>query len=453
MKIVIIGDGKAGRTFAEELSKAGHDVTVVDTCASAVQQTGNDLDILAIEGNGSTLDAQLQAGVDKADLLIATTSTDEMNLLICLIAKKVGARHTIARVRNPQYRRETDMIKDDLGLSMSINPELICATEIARVLRTPSAIKVDTFAKGRVEILKLQIGENSPLNGIRLMEMGKFRARILVCAVERGKEAYIPNGGFRLEAGDRISVVTAPKEAAAFLKRTGVQKSPVKEVMIIGGGRIGYYLARQMVDFGANVKVIDRDPAVCAALAAALPEAEIICGDGTDYQLLSQEDVEDMDAVITLTGFDEQNILISLYLREITKAKVITKVSRTSYKSVTDKLGIDSVFSPRHTAAEVVSRYVRAMANSKGSNVETLYKIIGDKVEALEFRVKPGSRVCGVPLTDLPTRPGVLIGSITRGTRVIIPQGQDMIQAGDSVVVVTSIAGLNDLDDILEKHR
>ena len=453
MRIVIVGDGKVGRTFAEELSGAGHDVTVVDIRASALQQASDDLDIMAIEGNGSTYDAQMQAGVDKADLLIAATSTDEMNLLTCLIAKKIGARHTIARVRNPQYMRETNMIKDDLGLSMSINPELICATEIARVLRTPSAIKIDTFAQGKVEILKLQIREKSPLDGIRLLELGKFRARLLVCAVERGGEAYIPNGTFRLEAGDRISIVAAPREAANFFKRIGIQKNPVKEVMLIGGGRIGYYLAKQMLEFGANVKIIEKDREVCKNLAASLPEAEIICGDGTDYQLLSQEHVEDMDAVATLTGFDEQNILMSLYVRDNSRAKVITKVNRNTYKGIIDQLEIDSVFSPRYTAAEVVTRYVRAMENSKGSNVETLYKIAADKVEALEFRVSRESKVCGVPLVDLPTRPGVLIGSITRGTRVIIPQGQDMIQAGDSVVVVTTVRCLNDLDDILERRR
>lgn len=453
MKIVIVGDGKVGRTFAEELSGAGHDVTIVDVRASAVQEAGNDLDIIAIEGNGSTYDAQIQAGVDKADLLIAVTSTDEMNLLICLIAKKVGARHTIARVRNPQYMKETEMIKDDLGLSMSINPEMICATEMARVLRTPSAIKIDTFAKGRVEILKLRIGEKSPLAGIQLKDFGKFKAHVLVCAVERGGEAYIPNGSFRLEKEDRISIVASTREAANFFKRIGVQSSPVKEVMIIGGGRIGFYLAKQMLYFGANVKIIEKNWDVCQDLAAHLPDAEIICGDGTDNKLLSQERVESMDAVATLTGFDEQNILISLYVRGICNAKVITKINRSSYSEIIENMDVGSVFSPRYTAAEAVSRYVRAMANSKGSNVETLYKIAGDKAEALEFRVGENSRVCGIPLASLPTKPGILIGSINRGARVIIPQGQDVIQKGDSVIVVTTVPGLNDLDDILEKRR
>lgn len=453
MRIVIVGDGKVGRTFAEELCRAGHDVTVVDVLSGALQKTGDDLDIMAIEGDGSTYDAQMQAGVDKADLLIAATSTDEMNLLICLIAKKVGARHTIARVRNPQYMRETNMIKDDLGLSMSINPELACATEMARVLRLPSAIKIDTFAKGRVEILKFQIDAGSPLENMQLMDLRKFKARVLVCAVERGSEVYIPNGVFRLEAGDKVSIVAPPKEAAAFFKRIGVQTSPVRMVMLIGGGRIAYYLAKQMLEFGADVKIIEKDWDVCQSLAASLPEAVVIHGDGTDHQLLSQEHIEDMDAVATLTGFDEQNVLMSLYARQSTKAKVITKINRNSYEDIIEKMDIGSVFFPRYIAAEAVSRYVRAMENSKGSNVETLYKIVGDRVEALEFRVSPESKVCGIPLASLPTAPGVLIGSINRADRVIIPQGQDMIQAGDTVVVVTTMTGLNDLDDILDKRR
>lgn len=453
MKIVIVGDGKIGRTVAEELSKAGHDVTVLDILESALRQAGDNLDIMAIEGNGSTYEAQIRAGVDKADLLIAVTSTDELNLLICLIAKKIGARHTIARVRNPQYMRETEMIKDDLGLSMSINPELLCATEMARVLRIPSAIKVDTFAKGRVEILKLQIGGGSPLDGVALMNLGKFRAKILVCAVERGGETYIPNGSFRLAAGDRISIVASHKEASTFFKRIGVPGSRVKEIMIIGGGRIGYYLARQMLNVGAHVKIIEKDRAVCDSLAVTLPNAEIICGDGTDYQLLSQEQVESMDAVAALTGLDEQNILMSLFVRGISRAKVITKVNRDSYSEILNKLEVGSVFSPRYTAAEVVTRYVRAMANSKGSNVETLYKLAGDKAEALEFRVSPESKICGIPLVDLPIRQGVLLGSINRGTRAIIPQGQDTIQPGDTVVVVTTLRGLDDLDDILDRRR
>lgn len=453
MKIVIVGDGKVGSTFAQQLSKSGHDVTMIDRRPEPLRQTSESLDLLTIEGNGATYAVQMEAGVDKADLLIAATSTDEMNLLICLIAKKAGAQYTIARVRNPEYSREISMIKEDLRLGMAINPELACANEISRVLRFPSAIKIDTFAKGRVELLKFRITHDSPLDGVRLSELGRFRASVLVCAVERGGHVYIPNGNFVLQAEDRISIVAQPKEAANFFHRIGVQTSPLHRIMILGGGRIAHYLASQMADLGADVKIVERDYDVCTALADSLPSVTVICGDATDYQLLSQEGIEEMDAVATLTGFDEQNILMSLYASQISHAKIITKVNRPAMETLVDTLDVGSVFIPRNIAAEIVTRYVRALENSMGSNVETLYKIASDQAEALEFRVTSASSVCGIPLQDLPMRPGVLLGSIIRSNRVIIPRGQDTIEPGDTVVVVTTIPELNDLDDILERHR
>ena len=337
---------------------------------------------------------------------------------------------------------------------MAINPELACATEMARVLRVPSAIKVDSFAKGKVDMLKLQIVEGSPLADLPLAELRRFKANVLICAVERGGEVYIPDGFFRLKAGDRISLVAQPKQATLFFKQAGIPLSPVRKVMLIGGGRIAVYLAKQMIDFGASVKIIERDPKICNVLAGLVPEATVICGDGTDHQLLSQEHMEDMDAIATLTGFDEQNILMSLYAAQVSRAKIITKVNRGSYEGVVDRMEIGSVFYPKYIAAEVVTRYVRAMENSMGSNnVETLYKIVGDRAEALEFKVNRECRVCGKPLQDLATKRGCLIGSITRGNRVIIPKGQDTIEPGDSVVVVTTIPGMSDLDDILERRR
>ena len=442
MRIIIVGDGKVGSTFAQRLSKAGHDVTIIDKRATALQHTSESLDIMAIEGNGTTLEIQREAGVEQADLLIAATNTDEQNLLTCLIAKRAGAKHTIARVRSPEYVKEISLIQEDLGLSLTINPELACATEMARVLRFPSAVKIDTFTGGRVEILKHCLSPNSPLVGIPLSELSRFKARVL-----------IPNGSFQLAAGDRISIMAQPRDAFLFFRKIGAPTSPVRQIMLLGGGRIAYYLAAQMADFGANVKIIEQDYAVCRTLAEALPNVTIIHGDGTDHQLLSQEGMEDMDAVATLTGLDEQNILMSLYASQVSKAKIITKITRDSFEDIVENMDVGSVFYPRYIAAEAVVRYVRAMANSTGSNVETLYSIVGDKAEALEFRVSQGSRVCGVPLQDLRTRPGILIGSIHRGARVFIPRGQDTIEVGDSVVVVTTLPNLNDLDDILERRR
>lgn len=453
MRIVIIGNGKVGSTFARQLALSGHDVTIVDRRQSALQAC-SDLDLMSIEGNGASYDVLLDAGVNRADLLIAATSTDEMNALVCLLGKKIGAKHTIARVRDPNFTKEINLVKEELGLSMAINPELACATEMARVLRVPSAIKVDSFAKGKVDMLKLQIVEGSPLADLPLAELRRFKANVLICAVERGGEVYIPDGFFRLKAGDRISLVAQPKQATLFFKQAGIPLSPVRKVMLIGGGRIAVYLAKQMIDFGASVKIIERDPKICNVLAGLVPEATVICGDGTDHQLLNQEHMEDMDAIATLTGFDEQNILMSLYAAQVSRAKIITKVNRGSYEGVVDRMEIGSVFYPKYIAAEVVTRYVRAMENSMGSNnVETLYKIVGDRAEALEFKVNRECRVCGKPLQDLATKRGCLIGSITRGNRVIIPKGQDTIEPGDSVVVVTTIPGMSDLDDILERRR
>ncbi len=453
MRIVIIGNGKVGSTFARQLAMSGHDVTIVDRRQSALQACA-DLDLMSIEGNGASYDVLQDAGVDKTDLLIAATSTDEMNALVCLLGKKIGAKHTIARVRDPNFTREINLVKEELGLSMAINPELACATEMARVLRVPSAIKVDSFAKGKVDMLKLQIVDGSPLADLPVVELRRFKASVLICAVERGGEVYIPDGTFRLKAGDRISLVAQPKQATLFFKQAGIQLSPVRKVMLIGGGRIAVYLAKQMIDFGASVKIIERDPKTCNILAGLVPEATVICGDGTDHQLLSQEHIEDMDAIATLTGFDEQNILMSLYASQISRAKIITKVNRGSYEGVVDRMEIGSVFYPKYIAAEVVTRYVRAMENSMGSNnVETLYKIVGDRAEALEFKVNRECRVCGKPLQELATKKGYLIGSITRGNRVIIPKGQDTIEPGDSVVVVTTIPGMRDLEDILDRRK
>lgn len=453
MKIIIVGDGKVGSTFAQQLSKAGHDVTIIDKRASALQHNSESLDIMSITGNGATLAIQREAGVEEADLLIAATNSDEQNLFTCLIAKRGGAKHTIARVRSPEYSREISLIKEDLGLSLSINPELACATEMARVLRFPSAVKIDTFAGGRVEIVKHIIAPSSPLVGLHLLDLFRLKVNVLICAVERGKEVFIPNGSFQLAAGDRISIVAQPRDAFLFFRKIGAPISPAKRIMLLGGGRIAYYLAAQMSEFGADVKIIELDEKISNELAEALPNVTVIQGDGTDHQLLSQEGIEDMDAVATLTGLDEQNILMSLYAGQVSKAKIITKINRDSYEDMVENMDIGSVFYPRYIAAEVVVRYVRAMENSAGSNVEALYRIVGDKAEALEFRVSHASRVCGIPLTDLRTRPGILIASLNRGGRIIIPRGGDTIEAGDTVVVVTTLPNLGDLDDILEHSR
>lgn len=455
MKIIIIGDGKIGSVLAEQLSREQHAVTLIDRNAETLEQSNNDLDVMVVEGDGASRAVQLEAGVEEADLVIACTGEDELNLLCCLVAKKLGAHHTIARVRNPMYVEELDLIKDDLGLSMTINPEAECATEMARVLRLPSALEIDTFAKGRVEILKLSIAEGSPLDGMALMEMGKFKAKVLICAVERGEQqVYIPSGGFRLKAGDKISIVARPVEAIRFFRQIGVARNKVRQSMIIGGGRIGFYLAKELLAAGMDVKIIERDYAICEELSQKLPEATVLHGDGTDQRLLMEEGIEHMDAIVTLTGIDEENIIISLYAGRTSGAKVITKVNRDSYQQIVGQLDLGSVFYPRRICADNVVRYVRAMQDSDAyASMETLCKIANGKVEAMEFRVARAASYCGTPLQNLNLRDNLLIGCISRGGRIITPRGSDTIEVGDSVIVVTTHNGIATLDDIFAVRK
>lgn len=453
MKIIIIGDGKIGSILAEQLSEENHEVTLIDRSGEPLEQSNNQLDVMVVEGDGASHAIQQEAGVDQADLVIACTGADELNLLCCLIAKKLGAKHTVARVRNPNYVEELSLIKDDLGLSMTINPEAMCATEMARVLRISSAVKVDTFSRGQVEILKLPVAEGSPLDGMALMEMGKFKAKVLICAVERGeREVYIPSGEFRLKAGDYISIVATPVEAIRFFRQAGIARSRVRQCMIIGGGRIAFYLAKQLLAAGMDVKIIESDLEQCENLSELLPDATVIHGDGTDQQLLLEEGIEHMDAVVALTGIDEENIIISLYASRTTHAKVITKINRSSYEDIVANLDLGSVFYPRRICADNVVRYVRAMqASNAYASMETLCKIANGKAEALEFHVTKEADYCGIPLQALSLRDNLLIGCITRKGKLITPRGSDTIEVGDSVIVVTTHGGIATLDDIFVK--
>lgn len=455
MKIIIIGDGKIGSILAEQLCREKHEVTLIDKASGPLAQSNNDLDVMVVEGNGASRPIQEEAGVNRADLVLACTGEDELNLLCCLVAKKLGAKHTIARVRNPNYVEELNLIKDDLGLSMTINPEKECAREMARVLRAPTAIKIDTFAKGHVEILKLSVAESSPLNGMALYEMGKIKAKVLICAVERGeREVYIPSGEFRLQAGDRISIVASSQEAQKFFRQIGVARSRVRQAMLIGGGRMCFYLAKQLLGSGIDVKIIDSDFQHCEALSELLPGATIIHGDGTDQRLLQEEGIEHMDAIAALTGIDEENIIIALYASRTTKAKVITKVNRDSYEDIVSELELGSVFYPRSICADNVVRYVRAMQNSNDyASMETLCKIASNKAEAMEFRVMANADYCGVPLQDMNLKDNLLIGCISRNGKIITPRGGDTIEVGDSVIVVTTHGGLQSLNDIFAARR
>jgi trk system potassium uptake protein TrkA len=450
MKIVIVGDGKVGYTLTKQLSQEGHDVVVIDSNKRILQESQDALDVAVVDGNGVSVEVQREAGVDTSDLLIAATSGDEINLLCCIVAKKLGCRHTIARVRNPEYDQQIRFLKEELGLSMVINPEKAAALEIFRLLQFPAFLKRDSFAKGSVELVELKLKEGNSLIGKRLSQ---FRAianvNALVCAVEREDVITIPKGDFTLMEGDKITIAADAADLVRLIKNLGVYSPKAERVMIIGGSRTAKYLAQLLLKSRAKPTIIEKDMEHCKALSQSLPDATIIHGNGTVQELLISEGIKAMDAVVTLTGIDEENLIISMFANYIGVPKSVTKISRTEYSKVYESTGIDSIVSPKLLTANEIVRYVRAMENTSGGSVVTLYRIVEGKAEALEFSVKGDGSFIGVPLHRLKLRPDVLIACIIRARRVIIPSGGDVMQKGDTVIVVTTTDhSIRDLKDI-----
>lgn len=407
---------------------------------------------MCIEGNGATAAVQLEASVNKAGLLVATTPDDETNMLSCLIAKRVGAQKTISRVRDPEYYGQIDLIREDLGLSMIINPERMTADEIFRVLIFSSASRVEAFAKGKLELVEYIIPESSPFCGLNLAQIyNNTKTRVLVCAVQRGNETYIPSGLFTIEAGDRLSIASTHKDLEKFFRFAGSRKDKIKTVMIVGGGRISYYLAKQLVSLGMRVKIIDNNYERCTEFAENLDKVTVIHGDGTDQELLLEEGLREADAFVALTGIDEVNIIMALFAKKNSDAKVVTKINRESYVDLTSQLGLDSVISPKYVTTNNIISYVRSLGNVASSDIESLYHVVGDKVEAIEFRVKENiPELVSVPLKNLSLKKDILICAIIRRRNVIIPGGNDCIEEGDSVVVVSKDYHFSDIKDILE---
>ena len=451
MKIIIVGLGKVGQSLAIELSREGNDITAIDRREDVVEEVASLYDLMGILGNGASYSVQMEAGIGQADLLIAVTGSDELNLLCCLIAKKAGNCHTIARVRNPEYSKELGFIKEELGLAMVINPEFTAAREIAKVLKFPSAIEVNSFSKSRVDLLKFRVSEQSTLNNTKISDLFTSGQNVLICVVERGEEVFIPDGTFVLQARDLVSVVGTTADANEFFHRAGIVTNQVKSLMIVGGSSVAYYLAKMMLSLGVRVKLIEKDLKRCEQLSDMLPKATIVHGDGTDKDLLMEEKIDKYESFAALTNIDEENILISLFARKIGNMKQVTKINRAVFDEVINELDLDTVIHPKDITAEHIIRYVRSMKNASGSNVETLHKIINGKAEALEFMIRGKSRVTDTPLQDLKIRKGILIASISRKGQVIIPRGSDTIQEGDGIIVITQFSGLNDIQDILEK--
>ena len=451
MKIVIIGDGKVGYKLAKQLSVENYDVVMIDSNEKKLKYAVDRLDIACVTGDAADAEVQREADVPHADLVIACTSADECNMLSCLIARRLGARHTIARVRNPIYFKQIGLLKEDLHLSMAVNPELIVADEISRLLLFPDASKIETFVKGRVELIEYAIPEDSKLIGVTLANMyARFQIKLLVCAVEHGGDVLIPDGDYEISKGDRLHIAVSHIEMERFFRMFGKHRGKIRKVIICGGGRVSYYLATQLCKLGMQVKIIERDVKRCEELCELLPKATIINGDATDHDLLIEEGIEEADAFVGLTGMDEENIITALFAKSQGASKIIAKINEDRRASMVEDFGIDSIVSAKTATADAILSYVRARKNSQGSaNVETLYQLVEEKVEALEFIIKSATTYTGIPLKELKLKPNNLIACIARKRQIIIPGGDDCMEPGDSVIVVTMDNHIEDLEDIL----
>lgn len=450
MNIIIVGCGKVGATLAEHLDSEGHSIVVVDNKVAAIDSVTNFMDVMGIVGSGTSYHVLLEAGIEKADLLIAVTGSDELNLLCCLIARKAGNCQTIARVRNPQYNDEIEFIKEEMGLAMTINPELETAMEMAALIKMPSAIEIDTFANGKVELLRFRVPDNSVLNNMKVMNLGsKLGSKVLVCVVERDDQVYIPSGGFELRTNDIISIIASHKNAINFFQKSGIVVNQIKNVMLIGGGTLTVYLAKRLEGSDIKVTIIEQNIDRCEELSDLLPNALIINANATIKNILIEEGLDDTGAFASLTNYDEENILLSLYAKKRSNAKVFTKVTRMTYDDIVGEMPLGIIINPKLVTADRILQHIRAMQNSQGSNVETLYKLVDNRVEALEFYARSNAKLLGVPLEKLQLKPNLLVSCINRKGKIIIPNGQDYIQIGDTVVIVTTNTGLNDLNDIL----
>ncbi len=450
MNIIIVGLGKLGITLTKQLAAEGHSITVVDTNNEKLTSAVDTYDVMGVCGNGITCETLETAGAAKAKLIIAATASDEINVLCCLIANRMGTENTIARVRNPDYAAQMQFMRNELGLSMLVNPEYETANEISRIIRFPSAANLDSFARGKIEIARVRIHSDNIFCNMPIYEIRKkCKAKILICAVQREDDVYIPSGDFVLRCDDTISITGTRAEISHFMKQTGVYKQKIKNVMIIGGGRIAYYLSKLLSDTGRNIKLIEQNEKRCYELADTLSDdVTVIHGDGTDQDILDEQGLERQDALVSLTGIDEENIIVSMYAESKGVNKIITKVNRHSY-SILNDLGLETVVSPQIVAGNLVTRYVRALHNSAGnSQIQTLYKLVGGKVEAVEFIVPEDAGYENVPFRDLNLLPNLLIGCIIRNGKIIFPGGDDVMKANDSVIVVTAGRIIEDLHDI-----
>ncbi len=451
MKIVIVGAGTVGAAICIQLADEGHDITLVDSDSNAISEITNQCDVAGVEGNGANIGLLRKAGAENADLLIAVTSEDEINILCCAAAKKLGTKNTVARVRNPEYSELMSLMQGDMNLSLTINPELAVAKEIYKMLRFPSAAKIDTFCHGRVEMAEFVVNADSPICGISLNDLrAKLNMRFLICAVLRDGEAHIPTGYFSIKAGDVICFTVPDEELTRFFKAIGAYKNPVRDVLVVGGGRTTYYLEELLKNGKIHSTVIERDKELCRDLAETY-DCTVICNDGTKQDVLLEEGLEKTDAFLALSGEDEENAIVSMYAKSCNANKIITMIKAMSYTELFKSLGLDSIVSPNSSTASNILRFVRSMASTSDSEIESLYKLMDDKVEALEFLVKEDIEgITDIPLKTLELKSGILIACIVHEDKVIIPSGVDVISKGDTVIVVTTTGKIKEIKEILK---
>ncbi len=452
MKVVIVGCGKIGTTIVESLSSKGHDVVAIDSDPVVTTAISNVYDVMCVCGSGTECDTLADAGVEEAEIFAAVTGSDELNMLSCFMAKRMGAKHTVARIRNPELSdKNLGFIKHELDISLVVNPELLAAQEIFNILKLPSAINIETFSRRNFEMIELIIKPDSKLDGVSLADLRKkYTGMFLICAVGRGDEVFIPGGDFVLKAGDKIGLTAAPTEIQRLLKQLGILQKGARSVMILGASRMAAYLTRLLVKSGNEVKVIELDKKRCEDFSKTFPEATVIMGDGAEQDVLLEEGISDVDAFVALTGMDEENILISCFASSVGVPKVVSKINRGELSVMARNLGLDTVVSPKKTMADVIVWYARAIRNSLDSNIETLYRLLDGRIEAIEFHVTSEFKYVNVPLKDLKTKNNILIAGIIRGRRTIIPAGDDVIMPNDNVIVITTGKNVDELSDILE---
>ena len=451
MKIIVLGAGKVGKTLIKHMSNEDHDIIVVDQNATKVEEVVNQFDVIGVVGNGGSYDILMEAGAQDANLIICVTTSDELNILAGLMAKKMGTKHTIARVRNPNYSSQRDFMRNQLGFSMIVNPELEAASEIRRVLSFPSAVKVDTFSRGKVELAEFFVEDHSRLNGVELSQLHKItKTNILVCAVSHNEDVIIPDGNYVIKPGDHLYITGTHRDLSRFCLDIGVITTRIKNVIIVGGGKIAYYLSKQLSTQGIKVKIIEKDKNRCQVLAEKLPYVTIIHGDGSDDELLNEEGIENTDAVLALTGLDEENIVLSLSAKSLYHKKTIAKVTRMNYAGLSDVLKVDSIVAPKKIVASQIIRYVRAKMNKDNdSSVKTLYKIVDGEVEAIEFKVTEQFKYLHKTLNEMKIKEHVLVAAIIRENEVIVPKGNTTMELNDYVIIVSRGEIMKSLNDIL----